>query len=550
MTTCDNPRGPGGPVKSTVRILYLEDSPFDRDLVQDAIEQNGLDCETVQVESPPAFESALRTGTFDLILCDYNVPGYDGFSALQLARRIHPVTPVLIISGSAGEEEIVNCLHLGATDYILKHRLERLGPAVRRALAEVEALQRAQDMEAENKKLEAQFLRVQRLENIGALAAGIAHDLNNALAPVMMGVDLIKEKITDPDGLHMLETMRGCAQRGAEMVKQILSFARGVTGNLSLLNVKHLVNEITKLSKDTFPRSITIESKVASGLYPIEGNATQLHQVLLNLSVNARDAMPEGGTLRIHANNVFLENATIAGRSEKVSGPHILLSVSDSGIGMPPDVLSRIFEPFFTTKGPTKGTGLGLSTVKGIVDAHNGFMEVASALGQGTTFQIYIPALVQAEAVAGDTDADRLPTAHGELVLLVDDDLAVLEMVREALETFGYRVLTARNGLEALPIYRKHHTEIAVVVTDMMMPHLDGAGTIRAMRSLDPNAKIVSVSGLGSESALVKAHDLPVDAFLKKPYTTRELLDTLHKVRLEKDPCSPVPLISQTEPTH
>ena len=517
-------------MKGDIRILYLEDSVRDLGLVEDSLKMAGLGFKTTQAATAEAFDSALGDGRFDLILCDANLPEYDGFAAVELARQRCPDTPVLMISGSISEEEIVKSLHMGATDYILKQRLERLGPSVKRALAEAEAVQKARAMEAENKKLEAQFLRVQRLENIGALAGGIAHDLNNALVPVMMGVELLKGDMPQANRLRLLETMKASAQRGAEMVKQITSFARGVSGKPAVLNVKHLVAEIAKLCKDTFPPSIQIETKSAEDLHLVEGNATQLHQVLLNLCVNARDAMPEGGTLRIETANLGLDKAIAPGRSEAVSGPHVVLSVSDTGHGMSPEVLSRIFEPFYTTKEPGKGTGLGLSTVQGIVTAHNGFMEVSSRPGTGTVFKVYLPATREVETERGGDGSPNLPAGHGELVLVVDDDLAILEMVRETLDTFGYRVLTASNGLEALPPYQKHAGEIAVVITDMMMPVLDGPATIQMLRQINPKVKIIGVSGLGSEAAAVTAGKKSVNAFLKKPYSTGKLLETLREV--------------------
>src|SRR6266480_1605234 len=230
----------------------------------------------------------------------------------------------------------------------------------------------------ERKRIEAELLRTQRMQSIGALAGGIAHDLNNVLAPILMVTHLIRDELVSEDSRKMLDTAKASAQRGAEMVKQILSFARGVSGELKVLQVKHLVNEMVKLVRDTFPRSIHIESNVTGNLYPINGDATQLHQVLLNLCVNGRDAMPNGGTLLIEAANVVLENQQTAMLAEAVSGKFVVLSVADTGCGIPLEVLDKIYEPFFTTKEPGKGTGLGLSTVLAIVQNHHGFIELTS----------------------------------------------------------------------------------------------------------------------------------------------------------------------------
>ncbi len=300
----------------------------------------------------------------------------------------------------------------------------------------------------EKKKLEAQFLRAQRLETLGALAGGIAHDLNNALAPIMMGVQLLREDLSADDRRKMLDTMNDSAKRGSEMVRQIVAFARGVSGEPSVLDVKHVVAEMEKLAKQTFPRSIGIKVKIAKQLYPVMGNATQLHQVLLNLCVNARDAMPEGGTLGIEADNILLNKKISAWQSEPVSGPHVFLTVSDTGCGMTPEVLNRVFEPFFTTKELGKGTGLGLSTVQGIVKGHGGFAEVITEIGRGTTFNIYLPSTAVAESQPAESKSNVMPFGQGEQILIVEDEVAILTMIRETLETYNYKVLTANHGAD------------------------------------------------------------------------------------------------------
>jgi two-component system cell cycle sensor histidine kinase/response regulator CckA len=252
----------------------------------------------------------------------------------------------------------------------------------------------------ERKKLEAQFLRAQRLETIGALTGGIAHDLNNVLMPIVIGTDYLARTLTSDESRKILQTMSASAKRGSDMIKQILAFARGVGGQPAVLNLKPLLLEMEKFARETFPRAIRIQSSTDPELWPVMGNATQLHQVLLNICVNARDAMPQGGSLRIQAQNVLLENKMTRLHPDPVSGQHVLLAVSDTGQGISPELLEKIFEPFFTTKGPGKGTGLGLSTVQGIVKSHGGFVDVASTLGQGTTFQVYLPAYLPEPAPA------------------------------------------------------------------------------------------------------------------------------------------------------
>jgi two-component system cell cycle sensor histidine kinase/response regulator CckA len=382
----------------------------------------------------------------------------------------------------------------------------------------------------ERKRLEAQFLRAQRLESIGALAGGIAHDLNNVLAPILMAVELFGDESAVEERRKMVVLIKGCAQRGAEMVKQIVAFARGARGQASVLQLKPVITEMGRLIKDTFPKSIQVGVKIAPELPSIVGNATQLHQVLMNLCVNARDAMPNGGELELAADQIVLKDYVTKREPEPVSGSYVVLSVSDTGEGMPPEVLGKVFEPFFTTKGEGKGTGLGLSTVQGIAKSHNGFVEVFSEVGKGTTFKVCLPAAPSAGVAAAEQKAAAPPMRRGEQILVVDDEIAMLEMTRETLETFNYRVLTARNGAGALGIYQRHRGEIQAVVTDMMMPIMDGPALIKALVQIDPEVKVIGVSGLGSEEVLTKAGELNVRTFLSKPYASASLLTSLREV--------------------
>ncbi|MDB6121046.1 MAG: sensor hybrid histidine kinase [Pedosphaera sp.] len=379
----------------------------------------------------------------------------------------------------------------------------------------------------EKKQIEAQLLRTQRMESIGALAGGIAHDLNNALTPILMAANFIKDELVTEESKKLLSIMQSSARRSVDMVKQILSFARGVGGEHTVLQIRNVIGEIVRLAEDTFPRSIQIQSKVALGLYPVKANATQIHQVLLNLCVNARDAMPSGGILSIEATNVILDEKNIRGQ-QQAPGPYVLLTVTDTGHGMSPQVAERIFEPFFTTKEIGKGTGLGLFTVMGIVKTHGGFVEVSSKEGKGTMFKIHLPATNRAETHRNEGGPPQMPMGQGELILLVDDEIAILEVTKLLLESFNYKVITAKDGAEAVSLYQKHKPDIKVVITDMMMPIMNGPETIHALRHINPDIKIIGVSGLGSESVLTKAGQQNVQAFLKKPFPTEDLLAVLH----------------------
>lgn len=629
-----------GPV---LRILHLEDDPADAELIRVRLKAMDIACAIERVATKADFLARLEQQCFDLIISDYTLPGFDGRSALGIARQKCPEVPFIFVSGTIGEEVAVDSLKQGATDYVLKDRLPRLVASVQRAIREAqeraerrqaemkvreqaalldqatdaifvrdleqritywnkgaervygwtahEALGRRaaellykvdsprrqeiwktvlekgewegelrqvtraskeiivasrrtllRDVEGkpaailnintdvtENKEMEAQLLRSQRMENIGALAGGIAHDLNNVLGPILVMGHLLRDKLPGPEDRKILDTATASAQRGAEMVKQILSFARGVAGEPMVLQVKHLVSEVFSLAKDTFPRSIHIKIGIAQELRPIMGDATQLHQVLLNLCVNARDAMPEGGTLSIEAENIVLEEKRTPMQVLPLSGPFVVLTVSDTGSGIPPDLLDKIFEPFFTTKETGKGTGLGLSTVRSIVKNHGGFLEVFSQAGRGTTFKIYLPVAAPTETEIARRKRSAPPVGQGELILLVDDEQALLEITKELLESFNYRVVTATDGAEAVTVFRRRKGKINLVITDLMMPIMDGPALIRALRQLDPEAKIIAVSGLGSQARLADVDHLNVQAFLTKPYTTEQLLSTLRQ---------------------
>ena len=383
----------------------------------------------------------------------------------------------------------------------------------------------------DRKRIEEQFFRAQRLESLGMLAAGIAHDLNNVLAPILLAAPMLRDHAHDPSDLRMISTLEKSAERGAALVRQILSFAHGAEGDHRPLQSKHLLRDIATFVAETFPKSIKLDQAFPNNLWSVKANATQLHQVLLNLCVNARDAMPDGGTLSLRAENIVLDEATAAEHEGARPGAFLVFHVEDTGTGIPPDVLARIWEPFFTTKGTDKGTGLGLSTVRGIIDTHSGFITVRTEPAHGTRFRVYLPAADQSlENVAMKTPAPAVPRGMGQLVLVVDDEISIRNMSATMLSRQGYRVLTAADGAEAISLFTPRSREIRLVITDISMPNVDGAALARAIQQLNPDVKIIAVSGLGATGEGEKPMQNFTPHFLLKPFRSEALLGLVHEV--------------------
>jgi PAS domain S-box-containing protein len=381
----------------------------------------------------------------------------------------------------------------------------------------------------ERKQLEVNFLRAQRMEGIGALAGGIAHDLNNILQPILMTAPFLRETTGDPESREMLNTVENCAQRGADIIKQLLTFARGQPSTRVPLPVRHLVNEMSKIIHETFPKNIQLRVNVPKDLWQVLGDATQIHQALMNLCVNARDAMPNGGTLTLSAGNLILDEAFAAMMPGAKPGPHVCVSVADTGMGIPPEHLDRIFDPFFTTKEIGKGTGLGLPTVLGIARGHGGFVRVKSQTGKGTIFELYLPASSEAKTAVSPERESLPPRAGGELILVVDDEADVRSVVRRTLEKHGYRVLTAAEGAEAMGLFAQHRAEVRAVITDMMMPDMDGPALVRTLRHLDPQLPILGMTGLGEKADIKGLETLDLLVLLTKPFNIAGLLGVLHQ---------------------
>ncbi|MEY2538517.1 MAG: hypothetical protein QOG67_2257 [Verrucomicrobiota bacterium] len=390
----------------------------------------------------------------------------------------------------------------------------------------------------EKKELEAKFLRAQRLESIGTLASGVAHDLNNVLVPILIAAPLLRGDMPQDERDKFLTIVEESAQRGASIVRQVLTFARGADGDRVLLQPMYLLEEIAKIAAQTFPKSITLRTRYPQDLRTLEADPTQLHQILLNLCVNARDAMPDGGTLTLSAENFDVDDYYATMTPGAKAGPHVMLQVTDTGTGIPRHVIDKIFDPFFTTKAIGTGTGLGLSTVAGIVKSHGGFVSVYSQPGH-TSFKVFIPSVISESELVEASVTAPLPSGHGETVLLVDDEPGIRKVAQGLLTKHGYKVMVAEDGTEALALFAGHFKEIDVVLTDLVMPFIDGLALVRTLRKMKPDIKVIVSTGRGEGNRTAEMDAMHLNDCLTKPYTREKILTTLDKVLGKQIPIVP-----------
>ena len=631
-----------------LRVLHLEDNPFDAELIQDSLERDGLRCAIRRVDNKPHFAQALEDGAFDVVLCDYNLPGYDGISALQLVRERRPALPVLLISGSLDEAEAVKSLQMGATDYLVKERLHRLGPAVRRALDEAE-LQRERlrvedalrfneerfrllvenssdlvcevsldgrfiyaspnfrlilgrnpaelpgtnafdlvhpdDLEAvraafkrpaiatqlrfrhadgshrwleitgrvfrktdgresvgimarditERRLLEEQLRQSQKMETVGHLAGGVAHDFNNILTIIQGQASLLRDHPSlTPSARDSVSEILEASTRAASLTRQLLTFSRKQVMQIRPVDLNAVVTDMTRMLRRTLGASITLEVQAAPNLPRIQADPCMLEQILLNLAVNSRDAMPEGGRLAISTSTVALGEEEAQAQSAAFSSG-VCLRVSDSGCGIPPENLPRIFEPFFTTKDVHKGTGLGLATVFGIVKQHHGSIRLASEVGRGTTFQILLPASEAARRQAPEKEVAADESGGDETILVVDDEPAVRALIVQVLMERGYRVLEAASGKQAIAIFERQKGEIDLLLTDMAMPdEMTGKQLAERLRARSSSLRVAFTSGYSADFV---GETLATGAgfhFLQKPFCPRTLANLVRECLNQK----------------
>ncbi len=505
-----------------LRLLQLEDNTVDAELILATLNEGGIPCETSRVDRRDTFVDALKAGKIDLILADYSLPGFDGITALSLARQLRPDIPFIFVSGTLGEELAIDAMHRGATDYILKQRLGRLVPSLQRAIRELQERQERARVEEALRQSEKQLRQAQKMEAVGRLAGGLAHDFNNLLTVIMGHAQvLLNEMETEHPFRIKVEEMQKAGDRAATLIRQLLTFSRKQPSTPKVLSVNPLITNFETMMRRLIGEDLELTLALAPQDLRISADPAQIEQVLMNLVVNARDAMPKGGKLKIETAQVELTKSPMHHVQLPALGTFVKLSVSDTGSGMSPETLTHIFEPFFTTKEEGKGTGLGLSTVFGIVTQSGGGLDVTSRIGQGSRFDVYFPSV---RSNLDPTTSDQAPrSSHRgrETILLVEDDASVRDLVRDELKKLGYRVLESKNGLEACLVATQQIGNYQLLLTDVVMPGMSGTELAQHLRILKPDLRILFISGYTDDVGIGATDQL--SDYLQKPFTPEAL---------------------------
>ena len=601
-----------------------------------------LACQITHAGSKAEYQAALEQAKYDLIISDFTLPAYGGIAALTASRELHPDTPFIFVAGTIGEEQVVESLKSGATDYVLKNRLNRLGPAVRRALREAQERKDRQRVEEQvrvqssaleavangimltdaagkilfgnrafcamtgyaleeilgktpgflnsgehdadffralwntiltgrvwqgelinrrrdgtlyneemtitpiqksngeishfiavkqditkRKQRKEQLHQARKMEAIGQLAGGIAHDFNNLLTVIHGNVQLVlmDENQLKEETRHCLKQIINATESAADLTRQLLAFGRKQAVQFQLLNLNLIIGNFTKMLKRVIGEHIALRCRCAEALPFVNADIGMIEQILLNLIVNARDAMPQGGSIVITSEAVSINASQAETHPEAQTGEFVCIAVSDTGTGIYPEYLPRIFEPFFTTKEAGKGTGFGLATVYGIVKQHRGWIEVSSQVGKGTTFKVFLPASASAAAKKSTPQMKAIPVGRHEKILLVEDDADVRMVTRGFLEGSGYQILEASNGLEALNVWKTNASQIDLLLTDFIMPGgLNGWELADRLRGERPSLKVILMSGYNSD---LPGKIQPHSHILPKPFSLESLTETV-----------------------
>ena len=539
-------------MKTSLRLLHLEDDPIDAELITTTLLEGGIPCQSQLVDTRQAFVAALKECRMDLILADYSIPGFDGMTALILARQHCPDVPFLFVSATIGEELAIDAMHQGATDYVLKQRLGRLVPSVQRALRELNDRAERKRAEEALQQSEKQFRQSQKMEAVGRLAGGIAHDFNNLLT-VIMGYSQVL--LTELGPQHPLrgrieETLKA-GERAATLIRQLLTFSSKQSLDPKILSLNMAVTSLESLLRRLIGEDIHLVSTLDPTNGRLRADQSQLEQVLANLVVNARDAMPKGGTLTIETAQVELTRSPVYHLTPLRPGSYVRLAVSDTGCGIDRKTQAHIFEPFFTTKGEGKGSGLGLSTVFGIVTQCGGAIDVTSRVGHGTRFDLYFPSVESEIPTTSPTQTLGEPQRGTETILLVEDEASVRTLVRDELRKLGYRVVEAKNGVEACLLATQQAGSFQLLLTDVVMPGMGGRELAQHLSVIKPDLRTLFISGYMDDIGIMAGQEEGTSSFLQKPFTPEVLahaVRNLLNVRTPTDRTGAFPSTPQKAP--
>jgi two-component system cell cycle sensor histidine kinase/response regulator CckA len=508
-----------------LRVLFVEDSEDDAALQVRLLRQAGYDVLHERVDSQESLAQALGK-LWDIVISDYSMPHFSGTEALKLVRQKGLDVPFVFVSGTIGEDSAVAALKVGAQDYLMKSNLGRLIPSVERELRESEERK-------QRRRLEEQVHQLQRFEAIGRLAGGVAHDFNNVIGAIMGWADIgVRTAEEGSDLQDKFLKIRSQADRASALTRQLLAFARRQMLQPCNTNLNELAREEISLLRKVIGERIEIDMKLAVDLSIIWADPGQIEQVLMNLCLNARDAMPDGGRLLIESRNVVVTEDYQQTHAYALPGSYVLLRVADTGTGMDPETLAHIFEPFFTTKEVGRGTGLGLATVYGIVKQHKGFIDVDSTPGEGTAFRVYLP-LGNGPAVQPEKPSVGSLRGGTERILIAEDNDDLREAAQEILASLGYQVLTAKDGDEALSVFRQQAHAIDLVFLDVVMPKLNGPEAYLKMAEIRPDMAVMFTTGYATETSLIPIKARDDSTVLAKPYGSQYLAQKLRE-KLDK----------------
>ncbi len=516
-----------------IRILLVEDSEDDAMLIQRAIRKSGCEPDFQRVQTREEMESALGDGPWDIVLSDYSMPRFNGLSALEILNRSGQDIPFILVSGAVGEETAVDAMRNGAADFVMKDNLTRLVPAIERELREAQGRRERLRERKEREALEAQLRQAQKMEAIGTLAGGIAHDLNNILTPILGYAELARDQAGNQRGLrNQLDEIYNAGLRARDLVQQILAFSRQAGQELQPLRIQPLVKEAMKLLRAAIPATIEIVEAIDPACGPTLADPTHIHQIIMNLCTNAYQAMSAtGGTLGVSLSETELRPEDLEKKPDLQPGRYVVMEVSDTGCGMVPEVLERIFEPYFTTKEQGKGTGLGLAVVYGILKRYKGDITVYSEPDKGTTFRLYFPRIEGRVRVQLDDGkaGETLPTGT-ENVLIVDDEEVIVGMEKQMLSMLGYNVMAFTSAEDALEAFWRDPESVDLVITDQTMPKITGAELARKILSLRPEVPIILCTGFSELINESVARENGIHGFLTKPIHVMDLARMLRRL--------------------